>query len=109
MTPKQATTGDALIFMTKCVFGTVALALIVAGLFFWWQAQQATARATIQARIDAAAADQVALYNGITAVYQNRLRACVQATGFDVDSVPDLPPGYVIDQPRQPRNLLADE
>jgi Flp pilus assembly protein CpaB len=66
MTSNQASIGDALIFMTKCILGMVALVSTVAGLFLWRQGQEATA----QNRIDAAAAEQIALARETLAVEQ---------------------------------------
>lgn len=46
-TKQPASIGDALIFLTKAIFGAVALALVVIGVWLWFLGQQARHRAEL--------------------------------------------------------------
>jgi hypothetical protein len=117
---QPASIGDALILMTKAVFGTVILALVVAGLWLWNDGRHATARGMAQSRIMAEAKRLAELDGEIADTYKRRLMACatrlLEVSGehweqhYDYSAerlltdeefeqaVPPPPPGFVIEE-----------
>jgi hypothetical protein len=135
MTPKGATVGDALIFMTKAIGVLLAAAALAGGLAWYDNSYYAELKDTqtklqsvrdldnaslndLQAELAERASKMVEMFCGPAAIpnanvtedWCSEMSALAKHSVTTGKTLPTPPPGFVIErQPGLPRNLLADE